>query len=230
MQSVKQEQVVQLIQAGQHREALAVLEGHLSAEPNDWYAYYMSGVAYRFIGALDRAVFFLTKAAELKPGEAPVLLALGISHQLSGHFDEAVAALKQAIDHRMDFVEAYNSLGLTYRKMGRITEALDSYNEGTERMFELASAQVHKNPSLCYREEVIDGKATRTVLPYVFVKTFELLKSNPLYATLRNNAGVCFAELGDIESARNLYMEAIEYTPDGYDYSDPVRNLESLDS
>jgi len=114
--------------------------------------------------------------------------------------------------------------------MGQINEALNSYNEGTERLLELTSAQVHKNHSLCHREEVIDGEATRTVLPYVFVKTFELLKSNPMYATLRNNAGVCFAERGDIESARSLYLEAIEYTPDGYDYPDPVRNLESLDN
>ena len=81
---------------------------------------------------------------------------------------------------------------------------------------------------MCYRDEVIDGKATHTILPYVHLKTFELLKSNPLYAILRNNTGVCLAELGDIYNARKLYQEAIECTPNGYNYPDPVLNAGSL--
>lgn len=183
----------------------------------------------RFMGDFDRAVAFLIKATKLNPGEAPVLLALGIAHQLSGQFEQAVGALKQAIVCDENFIEAYNSLGLTYRKMGRLREALESYEEGTERLMELVSAEVHKDPSKCYRDEVIDGKATRTILPYVLAKTFELLKANLLYASLRNNAGVCLLELGDVENAHKLFQDAIECTPDGYDYPDPVRNLKQLD-
>lgn len=182
-----------------------------------------------FYGCFGQSSFLLLiKATKLKPGEAPILLALGIAHQMSGQFEQAVAALKQAIASEQNFIEAYNSLGLTYRKMARFREALESYEEGTERLMELVSAEVHKHPSMCYRDEVIDGKATRTVLPYVLAKTFELLKSNPLYATLRNNAGVCLIELGNVENARKLFQDAIECTPDGYDYPDPLRNLESL--
>lgn len=229
MQRAIQEHVARLFQASQYGEALTILESHLRATPDDWHANYLAGMACRFMSALDRAVAFLVKATKLNPREASIFLALGIAHQLSGQFQQAVAALKQAITLEQNFIEAYNSLGLTYRKMGRFREALESYEEGTERLMKLVSTEVHKDPSKCYRDEVIDGKTTRTILPYVFAKTFELLKANPLYASLRNNAGVCLLELGDVEKARKLFQDAIECTPDGYDYQDPVRNLKQID-
>lgn len=229
MQRAIQEHVARLFQASQYGEALTILESHLRATPDDWHANYLAGLGCRFMGAFDRAVAYLVKATKLNPGEAPVLLALGIAYQLSGQFEQAVAALKQAIAYEQNFIEAYNSLGLTYRKMGRFREALESYEEGTERLMELVSAEVHKDPLKCYRDEVVDGKATRTILPYALARTFELLKANLIYASLRNNAGVCLLELGDVAKARKLFQDAIECTPDGYDYQDPVRNLKQID-
>ena len=229
MQASAQEHIAQLFQSGHYAEALSILQNHLRAAPDDWHVHYLAGMGCRFMGAFDRAVAFLGKAAELNPSEASIFLALGIAHQLAGQFEQAVGALKRARICDENFIEAYNSLGLTYRKMGRLREALESYEKGTERLMELVSAEVHKNPSKCYRDEVIDGKATRTILPYVLAKTLELLKSNLLYAGLRNNAGVCLLELGDMEKARKLFQDAIECTPDGYDYPDPVRNLNQID-
>ena len=229
MQHRTQERVAQLFQAGRYGEALTILEDHLRTAPDDWHAYYLAGLGCRFMGAFDRAVAFLSNATTLNSGEASILLALGIAHQLSGQFEQAVAALKKAIASDQNFIEAYNSLGLTYRKMGRFGEALQAYEEGTERLMELVSAEVHKDPSKCYCDEVIDGKKTRTILPYVLAKSFELLKADLRYAGLRNNAGVCLLELGDVENARKLFQDAIECTPDGYDYPDPVRNLKQLD-
>lgn len=228
MHESKQEKVVALIQAGRHRQALAILEDHLRTEPHDWYAIYMSGVANRFLGDLDEAIALLSRAVTLNANQAPVFLALGIAQQLRGNLEDAVVSLTHAIRLKPELVEAYNSLGLTFKKMHRYKDALESYERGSERLMELVSVQVHKDPALCYHHEVIDGKAGRTVLPYVFSKTLQLLKSDPVYAILRNNAGVCLAEIGDIENARKLYMEAIECTPEGYNYPDPITNLKNL--
>jgi Flp pilus assembly protein TadD len=229
MQASAQEHISQLFQSGQYAEALSILQNHLRAAPDDWHVHYLAGMACRFMGDFDKAVAFLGKATELNPGEASIFLALGIAYQLSGQFEQAITTLEHAIVCDENFIEAHNSLGLTYRKMGRFREALESYEEGTERLMELVSAEVQKDPSKCYRDEFIDGKATRTILPYVLTKTFELLKANLLYAGLRNNAGVCLLELGDVERARKLFQDAIECTPDGYDYPDPVRNLKQID-
>jgi Flp pilus assembly protein TadD len=228
MHESAQTKVVELIQTGRHNQALEVLEAHLQSEPNDWYAFYMSGVANRFLGNLDEAVSLLKQAVALSPNQAPVFLALGIGQQVGGNLEEAVASLTRAKELKPELIEAYNSLGLTFKKMRRYKDALESYERGSEMVMELVSLEVHKDAALCYRDEVIDGETVRTVLPYVLLKTLELLKSNPVYAILRNNAGVCLAELGDTEGARDLYKEAIDCTPEGYHYPDPFTNLERL--
>ncbi|WP_171817335.1 tetratricopeptide repeat protein [Sulfuritalea hydrogenivorans] len=228
MDIVAQNSIVELIQAGRAESALLVLNRHLHKEPNDWYALYMSGVALRALGRLDDAITYLAKAVSVNADEAPVHLALGIALQLSGRLDDAVRSLLAAIQLRPDLYEAYNSLGITYKKLGRHKEALNTYEQGIDRLMASVSKIVHSDPTRCYREEIVDGERIRTVLPYVFMKTREMLRANPLYAILTNNVAVCFAELGQINEAQRLYEEAIEFTPDGYNYPDPHQHLQRL--
>ena len=228
MQTEMQERIARLLSAGEHRQALGIVREQLRLEPDDWYANYLAGICSRFLGSFDHAITHLNAAAKVRPAESSVLLALGIAYQLAGHLEQSVSALERAIQADKDLIEAYNSLGLTYRKLNRFRDALEWYERGTDRLMKLVSEKVHEDPSKCYRDELIDGKATRTLLPYVFAKTQELLKSNLVYAAMRNNAGVCHVDVGDMESARACFEDAIECTPDGYDYPDPARNLKDL--
>jgi Flp pilus assembly protein TadD len=223
-----QSRVVELIRSGEADAAFAILNRHLQAEPRDWYALYMSGVALRALGRVDEAVARLTQATSVKSDEAPVHLALGIALQLSGRLNEAVRSLSVAIQLNPDLYEAYNSLGITYKKLGHHKDALDTYEQGVDRLMAGVSELVHSDPIRCYRDEVIEGKQVRTVLPYVFTKTRELLRSNPLYAILTNNVAVCYEEIGQIDEARRLYQEAIDCTPHGYNYADPRKGLQRL--
>ncbi len=228
MNNTEQAQVIELIQSGRADLALQMLTRHLEYEPRDWYAHYMSGVACRFLDRLEHAMAHLSEAIAIQPDQAPVHLALGIAQQLAGRLDQAALSLSQAIELQPDLYEAYNSLGITYKKQGRYKEALDAYARGTDRLMHSVSAAVHADPSRCYRDEEVDGKRTRTVLPYVFIRTRELIRATPLYAILRNNMAVCLEELGAVSEARELYQEAIELTPDGYAYPDPHENLRRL--
>lgn len=223
-----QHQVAELLQSGRGESALLILNRHLQEEPGDWYALYMSGVALRALGRFDAAVARLTKAIDAKPDVPPVHLALGIALQLSGRLEDAARSLSTAIQLKPDLFEAHNSLGITYKKLGRYKDALAAYEQGIERLMASVSAAVHADPSRCYREEVVDGKRVRTVLPYVFTKTREMLRANPICAILTNNVAACLEELGQIPEARKLYQEAIEFTPDGYDYPDPQQSLQRL--
>jgi tetratricopeptide (TPR) repeat protein len=97
----------------------------------------------------------------------------------------------------------------------------------------LIISNIHKQicdpESLCYKDEIIDEKKTMSVLPYYFIKTKEMLKSNPEYAIVTNNIGVCFYGLGDIEAAREKYQESVEMTPVGYNFPGPANALKDLD-
>ena len=188
----------------------------------------MAGQCSRFMNSFPEAIQHLTRAASLNPVEPQIFLALGIALQLAEDYELAIEKLEQAVRLDPQLFSAYNSIGLTFRKIGKFREALEWYTKAADGIISTVSKEVHKERDKCFRDEVIDGKKTRVVLPYVFEKTHEILCSDPVYATIKKNIGVCLIELGDIVSAREQLQESIEFIPDGYNYPDPFKNLEKI--
>jgi tetratricopeptide (TPR) repeat protein len=219
---------ISLMQQQRFAEALPICMSLIEIDPKDWSLFYMAGQCHRFTNNISEAVRALQRAAELNPGEAQVFLALGIACQLSEDYRSAVSALEQAIRLNPLLFSAYNSIGLTYRKIGDFPKALEWYSRAAEGVVSVVTDEVHKDRDRCFRDEIIDGKKTLVVLPYAMEKTHEMLRSDPMYAIIKNNIGVCLMELGDVNSAREQFKESIEFIPDGYDYPDPYRHLESI--
>jgi len=219
---------ITLMQQQRFAEALPLFLRLIESNPDDWSLFYMAGQCYRFADNVPEAVHALKKAADLNPGEAQVFLALGIAYQLTEDYRSAVVSLEQAIRLEPQLFSAYNSLGLTYRKSGEFGKALEWYSRAAENIVSAVTDEVHKDREKCFRDEIIDGKKTLVVLPYVLEKTHELLCSEPTYAIIKNNIGVCLIELGDIKEAQEQFRESIEFIPDGYNYPDPYKNLESI--
>lgn len=217
-----------LMQLNKFAEALPFFVRLIDASPSDWSPYYMAGQCFRFSNQLPESVRSLSKAASLNPNEPQVFLALGIARQLTENYELAVEALEQAIRLDPQLFPAYNSIGLTYRKIGNFRKALEWYSRAAETIVATVSDKVHREREKCFREEIIDGKKTLVILPYTLEKTHEMLRSDPTYAIVKNNIGVCLIELGETASAREQFTESIEFIPDGYKYLDPYRNLESI--
>jgi tetratricopeptide (TPR) repeat protein len=222
----RQSAVIELISIRKHSQALTLLRSELETNPDDYFSHYHSGTCLRFLGAIDEAIHHYSEAVRLMPSSGSAHMSLGVAYQLNGQFEAAISELHKAIELSPDLIEAYNSIGLTYRKMDQPRMALEWYEKGINRLWESVQHKVHELPSKCYR---IEADGVRTVLPFVFSETQRLFKSNVLYSVLCNNAGICLQVLGEIAEARGRFEEAIDLTPDGYDYSDPVLNLKNLD-
>jgi tetratricopeptide (TPR) repeat protein len=74
----------------------------------------------------------------------------------------------------------------------------------------------------------VDEDTTRKIMPSYFIEVQKYLKRDRIYALVANNLGVIYARLGDSESAKKLFEEAIELTPDGDKYEDPKTNLANI--
>ena len=183
---------------------------------------------YRFLNNYSDAVQSLDKATSLKSDDARIYLALGIAHQLSGDVEFAVKALERAIELDPTFFTAYNSLGLTYKISGDYEKALDWYFRAANGIVSAAMEMVHKEPDKYLRDEIVDGERTRIMDPNTFEVIRGQLRSDPSYAIIKNNIGVCYMELGDKDAAREQFRESILTIPEGYDYPEPYKNLESL--
>ena len=219
---------ISLMQQQRFAEAIPLFLRLTESNPDDWSLFYMAGQCYRFTNSIPDAVRALKKAADLNPGEAQVFLALGIAYQIAEDFRSAIVALEQAIRIEPQLFSAYNSIGLTYRKSGEFRKALEWYSRAAEGIVSAVTDEVHKDREKCFRDEIIDGKKTLVVLPYALEKTHKMLRSDQMYATIKNNIGVCFIELGNIDAAQEQFRESIEFIPDGYNYPDPYRYLESI--
>jgi hypothetical protein len=75
-------------------------------------------------------------------------------------------------------------------------KALDWYTKAGEGIASEATEEVRKHPEKCYKDEIIDGKKVRKILPYYMNKLHELMQANPLTSVILNNIGVCLIELG----------------------------------
>jgi len=221
----------QLIQQQNYQEALEIILSLLQDDADDWNLNYLAGQCYRFTGDIEKAIGFLSHAAQVNIDEPEIFLALGIAYQINEDYEVAIDKLTIATKLDASFFSAYNSLGLTYRKMNQPQNALDWYSKANDCLLASIENSICKPKSLCYKdvESDSDGKKGMVVLPYYFMKTKEELKSSPQYAMLQNNIGVCFMELGNFESAREAFIESINMTPDGFEYPLPVDALREVE-
>ncbi len=224
----KRDIAIDLMDQQKFAEASRIFVQLIAEDQSDWSLHYMAGQCFRFEEKFSDAIYYLSTAAELNPYESATFLALGIVLQLSGDYTMALIKLKYAVELDPKNPNIYNSIGLTYRIVGNYPEAIEWYSKAVEILLSEASAIAKEDKEKCYKDEVIDGKKVRTILPYLFEKIHEVLRSNPMYAIIKNNIGVCLAELGDLESACKVFKESIEFIPEGYDYSAPYNYLDAL--
>ena len=220
---------IALMKQNKFSEAIPIFISLIEADSEDWSLYYMVGQCYRFLDNITEAVQFLSKSAHLNPNNAHIFLALGIAHQLAEEYELAIVTLTQAISLDPMLFQAYNSLGLTYSKNSQFREALEWYSRAAEGIVTAVGNAVLKDREKCYVDINSNGENNRLVLPYVLGKTHETLRVDPMYSTVKNNMGLCLMKLGDLVSAREQFRESIEFIPDGYNYPDPFRHLESIE-
>ena len=103
---------------------------------------------------------------------------------------------------------------------GDRTGALKLYDEAFNMLTSEATAHAHKQT----RVSPLSNKIT----PDLFAESKSYFKRDNVACTISNNMATIFAELGDSESARKLFEQAIELTPEGVDYPDPKIGLEKL--
>jgi tetratricopeptide (TPR) repeat protein len=90
--------------------------------------WYMLGQCNRFLGNIDKAVYFLEAAISLEKSIPAYFLALGIAYQLSGKFEQSLDSLRAATNLDKNYVEPFMSAAMTFQKMGDFEKAHEVYD------------------------------------------------------------------------------------------------------
>jgi tetratricopeptide (TPR) repeat protein len=195
-------EIEQLLERGQASDALAILRASVAGSPDS----FSQAIAYETLGA---------------------------AYQCLNDYQAAIGAFEKAISlhatrNTPALTRIYVRLGLTHKADGNLNKALEVYEEGINKLFDRAIKIISEDEKKYMFETEDEGKRVLNVTPDALGRMKHLCRLDVTFAALRNNMGTCLAELGDIGTARQMFLESIEFTPGGLRYDHPLHNLESI--
>jgi tetratricopeptide (TPR) repeat protein len=145
-----------LLKAGQHKQALDVVNKVLAAKPRDAQARFLKGIIYTEQGKSKDAIEIFTKLTQDYPELPEPYNNLAVIYASQGQYDKARAALEQSIRTHPSYATAYENLGDVYAKL-----ASQAYDKALQIDSSNAAA---KNKLSLVRELVGRPAATTTTV------------------------------------------------------------------
>lgn len=123
----------------------------------------------------------------------------------------------------MNNVEGFIEQAQAQQDKGNIEAALELYSKAFDLLIDEAGQYAKEQEA-----DTSDLGELRKIADRLFVHSKEYLKRTITAAYVLNAMGVLFAELKDYANAQERLIEAMEFIPDGADFSDPADNLERI--
>ena len=99
---------------------------------------------------------------------------------------------------------------------GDVSGALTAYKRAQEILAKVASERAKEERPDAVQTRLNDaGEKGLVLTDEYFLALKTNLRSDLMYATVMNNIGDCYLELGRMADARNAFLESIEFIPDG---------------
>ncbi len=117
--------LVAMLQRGEVREAIVLMELFLSDDPDNKEILYNLGMAYSDTGALDRSIVVLRRLLALDGTSINGRVALGVALSRQGRNEEALVELQRAVVEAPDNPFAQRNLGACLLKLGQAQQAVE---------------------------------------------------------------------------------------------------------
>lgn len=111
------------LEAGQHAEAIELLEKLRRYQPNDWTILYLLGMALGDVGRAAEGEQVLRKAVAAAPNHVNSRVALGVALARQGRHAEAVSVLRAVVAQEPTNPWAHRNLGGCLLALGQVAEA-----------------------------------------------------------------------------------------------------------
>jgi tetratricopeptide (TPR) repeat protein len=222
------------IDKGKIKDGINILNDIIRQSPNDWKVYYNLGQAYKIDGNIDKAIELLDKAKTLD-SEGYLCNYFGLTevYMMKSDFENAIASLRNVFssseNKTITILQIIHSIGVDFSKNNQIYFAKEVFDKANEMLYSVFFTELRMS------REYHDNYILRTVgneseLDWDKINDeFNVfLKTNYLCCQIKNNLGVCRAELGDLQGAIEAFNESIKFTPDGLDYQAPITALKEI--
>ena len=230
---------------GRFDEAIQIYLNALTLDPYEKTTWYGLAIAYQLAGDYRSSIHNFEQLINKHPTFIEAYNSLGLTHKKAGDLTNALKYYNQGIEAHFQNIydeikrKPVRELDNTYASTQSSTwmevatqiaiknSAKDGIKNAKFPTGETALNMSEQNP-IAGRAFYDDGD-TRHVLPAYFSAIYQGLRSNLLYSILVNNSGTIFGEEGDKVQAARCFKEAIEFTPSGVKYDDPILALRALE-
>ncbi len=176
----------------------------LSLDSNNFYALNFCGCILREKMLYEEAIYFLTRAVSLQPGNANANYNLGNVYKNAERWNEAIGCYEQALWLSSEYPEALNNLGICLKQVNRYEHSLIVLQRAVSLKPGFAGAWLNLGNTLIEQDKFSDAIAS-------YRKAIEL---NPDFAEAYLNLGNVLIEDGQVEEAIVNYRKVIELKPD----------------
>lgn len=142
--------ISQLVEQGQHSQALDRVNSHLAANPGDVQAQFLKGVVLAELGKSSDAIKIFSDITTKHPELPEPHNNLAVLYADQGQYDKARRALEMAIKTHPSYATAHENLGDVYAKM-----ATDAY----DKALQLDKSNQRTQTKLAMVKELFSGSA-----------------------------------------------------------------------
>jgi tetratricopeptide (TPR) repeat protein len=144
-----------LLRAGQHKQALDLVNKVLKAKPRDAQARFLKGLIYTEQGNSKEAIEIFTKLTQDYPELPEPYNNLAVIYASQGQYEKARAALEQSIRTHPSYATAYENLGDVYAKLA---------SQAYDKALQLDSSNAAAKNKLSLVRELVGRPAATTVV------------------------------------------------------------------
>jgi tetratricopeptide (TPR) repeat protein len=206
---------VSLINNGQIKEAIEIVEGLIKNFPDESLLYNIRGVCSHSCQNYKVAIDDFRKAVELNSDYAEAYYNLGVSYGDLGEIKSAKMAYKNALRINHNYPTAQNNLGQILFTQGEFKESISHFESAFEFKPDFAEAYYNLGNAYLSMEDL--HNAIKLLKKAISVK--------PDFADAYNNLGIAYLRTGEQELAREFFENAIAIVPA---YASAHHNLSSV--
>lgn len=198
------------LREGRNLEAISKFKRAKEIDPNHAETHFGLGLAYKNIGAFDKAIVEMEQSLQVgthfeRAGFAPrAHYQLGTLYRLTNETGKAIQHWKTAVELRPRLFEARNNLALTYYAVGRYDEAAEEWRTLLRTPGYPTPYVAHSNLSAACRA----GGKLEEALTHALTGVEVAKQLGAEYPGAYKNLGLVYSQLGRHGEALVAYREA----------------------
>ncbi|WP_027182786.1 tetratricopeptide repeat protein [Desulfovibrio inopinatus] len=195
----------QAFDVGAFEKAYSNFSAVLHIDPDNTVALLGRGASSLSLGQPEAAMADFAQVLQREPNNADAFYNLGLALFQLDRTEKAETAFSKAVERNPSFAKAYNNRGLARVRLHRTEEAIADFTRAFELQDEKAFEPIFNRAALYQNQQLYE----KALADYLVAAPLQ-----PYNVRVKNNLGIVYMQLGQLDNAQRTFDEAIAISSD----------------